>query len=219
MASFKVTVGLAGQRGVVDAFDGVKTVVKTKVLKGACRKQAGKAAKVGKSALSRKRTGQLHKSIAYIYRTYRRGNVWLYVVGPRKGFRVRVSDLTRAGQRAALRRIGRKKGRRRVKLTEAQSLKFLQSYVDPVKYAHLVEGGRKAVRPKEKKVLSGGGAGSGTTGMTIYGKKARAVQPRPFMGPAAQSAATSADEMTRDVMEGIDREASRYAAKGKTIKG
>jgi hypothetical protein len=219
MAKIKVTVGLAGQKGLSEAFDGVKTAVKNKVLKGACRKEAGKAVKVAKSFLSRKRTGQLNKSIAYVYRTYRRGNVWLYVVGPKHGFRVRVNELTRAGQRAALNRLSRRPGRRRVKLTEAQSLKFLQSYVDPVKYAHLVEGGRKAVRPVEKKVMSGGGSASGNRGMTVYGKKARGVQPRPFMEPAAQAVAVDATAMATDIMAGIEREAWSRAAKGKTIKG
>lgn len=210
MAKLRVTVGLAGQEGVAAAFEGVKQGVKNKVLKSACRKQAGKATKVAKGMLSRKRTGRLAKAIGYLYRTYKRGTVWLYVVGPKKGFRVRVSDLTAAGQKQALNRLGRAKGRR-AKLTPMQAQKFLDSYVDPVKYAHLVEGGRKAVRPVKKKTMSGRGV--------VYGKRAAAVRPRPFMDPAARTVAAGAAEMAGDVLAGLDAEARKYAAKGKTIKG
>ncbi|HEY1188536.1 MAG TPA: HK97 gp10 family phage protein [Gemmata sp.] len=48
--------------------------------------------------------------------------------------------------------------------------------VNPARYAHLVEFGRVAVRPKTKKVMSGGGV--------VYGTSARAVAPHPFMRPA-----------------------------------
>lgn len=206
----RVKVGLAGQAGVAEAFHGVRAAVRNKVLKDACRKQAGKAAKVAKAYLTRKRTGQLARSVAYLYRTYKRGTAWLYVVGPRKGFRVRVSALTAAGQRTALNRLGRQKGRRK-KLSDREAARFLDSYVDPAKYAHLVEGGRKAVRPAKKRVMSGRGV--------VYGRHAAAVQPRPFMEPAAAAAAGGRAEMTADVLDGIDREARKYAARGKGIRG
>jgi hypothetical protein len=48
--------------------------------------------------------------------------------------------------------------------------------VDPVKYAHLVEFGRKAVTVKKKKVLS--------DGEKVYGKSVRAALPWPYLRPA-----------------------------------
>ena len=53
--------------------------------------------------------------------------------------------------------------------------------VNPVKYAHLVEYGRREVVPKKKKVLAD------KVGKVIYGRKVRAVAPRPFMRPAWES--------------------------------
>lgn len=204
----QLKVGLSGGAETAAAFAGVKTGVRNRVLKAACGKQARKAVKVAKAYLSRRRTGQLGRSIGSVYKSYRSGDVWLYVAGPRKGFKVRVSDLTAAGPRVALKKLGK---RSRAGLTERQALRFLQSYVDPAKYAHLVEGGRKAVRPVTKRVLAGGGV--------VYGKSAFGVQPRPFMHPAAAAVAGSKAEMVADVRAGIDREAAKYAAKGKTIKG
>jgi HK97 gp10 family phage protein len=65
-------------------------------------------------------------------------------------------------------------------------------FVNPVKYAHLVEYGRREVRPKKKKLLVGSGvpvAGKaakffGPWQRVIYGTKVRSVPPRPFMRPA-----------------------------------
>jgi HK97 gp10 family phage protein len=64
--------------------------------------------------------------------------------------------------------------------------------VNPVKYAHLVEFGRREVRPKKKKVLAGSGipvAGKASKQMgpyrqVIFGKRVRSVAPRPFLRPA-----------------------------------
>lgn len=50
--------------------------------------------------------------------------------------------------------------------------------VNPVKYAHLVEGGRKANRVRTKRVMS--------DGRVVFGKRVRAVPPRPFLQPAYQ---------------------------------
>lgn len=66
-------------------------------------------------------------------------------------------------------------------------------YIDPTKYAHLVEYGRREVvagkakgKSTGKKVLADGVKGtSGLPGVgTIYGKRVRSVPPRPFMRPA-----------------------------------
>jgi HK97 gp10 family phage protein len=63
---------------------------------------------------------------------------------------------------------------------------YLGKPIDPVKYAHLVEFGRREVvagvakgKPTGKKALS-----SGKSGGKLFGKRVRSVAPRPFMRPA-----------------------------------
>jgi hypothetical protein len=86
--------------------------------------------------------------------------------------------------------------------------------VDPAKYAHLVEGGRKEVRPTKKRVLAVKSAN------LVFGIRARAVPAAPFVGPAADDAAAAFPGVLRnEVPEGIRREAAKYAKKGKSIRG
>ncbi len=65
-------------------------------------------------------------------------------------------------------------------------VQYRGKWVNPVNYAHLVEYGRREVRVKKKKVLSEGSAGPGELpGIgTVFGKRVRAVPPRPFLRPA-----------------------------------
>lgn len=53
----------------------------------------------------------------------------------------------------------------------------------PAKIAHLVEYGRREVKPKKKKALAGGPLVGGKRAV-VYGKRVRAVAPRPFLRPA-----------------------------------
>lgn len=55
--------------------------------------------------------------------------------------------------------------------------------ISPIRYAHLVEFGRAAVRVKTKTVLIAG-PGKGAGPYVVFGKSVRAVPPRPFMRPA-----------------------------------
>jgi hypothetical protein len=58
---------------------------------------------------------------------------------------------------------------------------------DPANIAHLIEGGRKEVRVKKKRLLS--------DGTTVYGLEVEAVAPHPFLRPALEdnrAAATAA---------------------------
>ena len=99
---------------------------------------------------------------------------YIGVVGPRKDVKG-----------AVIGGVGRKKARFRRKVKH----KGTELVVNPHKYAHLVEGGRKAVRVTRKKVLSDGRA--------VYGAKARAVMPRPFMRPAWESNKANAAAVIR----------------------
>src|SRR5262245_59638504 len=63
--------------------------------------------------------------------------------------------------------------------------------VDPVHYAHLVEGGRRAVTPTEKAVMS--------DGAEVYGTHARAVPPRPFLKPAFESTLSQVESAAANI--------------------
>lgn len=204
MSSIKI----AGGNDVANAIKGIKAGVANRVLKSAVGKVARKAQKTAKSRIKAKRLGLLSKAIGYLYRTYKKGTVWVYVIGPRKGFRQRVDAMPQRAQKKLIRLLGKRKRR---KLTDAQVRILVAKSVDPVKYAHLVEGGRKAVRPTRKKILS--------DRINTYGKRARAVAPSPFMKPAADQIRASGAEVVADVKAGIEREAAKYAKRGKTIAG
>lgn len=70
--------------------------------------------------------------------------------------------------------------------------------VDPVKYAHLVEGGRKAVKANKAKVLS--------DGKQVFGTKVAAVPPHPFMRPAI-------DEQKAGIKQAISKAAGEELEK------
>jgi HK97 gp10 family phage protein len=65
-------------------------------------------------------------------------------------------------------------------------IEYRGKMIDPAKYAHLVEYGRREVVAKNKKVLASGVAGvGGLPGQgVIFGKRVRNVPPRPFLRPA-----------------------------------
>lgn len=164
------------------AFEGVKAGVQNRVLKAALRKVASTANKTAKSGVTGRRTGQLKRSVGLVYRAYRKGGGFAFVVGPRKGFKV----------------INPETGKN----------------VDPVFYAHLVEGGRRAVAPVNKRVLATGAKGRGA----IIGKTAAAVAGEPFVGPARARAATEVKaRVPGEVAKGVAAEARKYAKKGKSI--
>lgn len=206
MAKVRVSVEVRGGPELAAALAGVKAGVANRVMKAAGRKQAAKAAKVAKAHLRGQRTGQLKRSIGAVYRAYRKSKVWVFVVGPRKGFRTQVAAVPKSARNRLIRVLGKQRGRT---VSGRQVHRIVGKYVDPVKYAHLVEGGRKAVSPVKAKVLA--------DGAFVYGKRVWAVPPRPFMAPAGAAVAGSGSEMVADVNAGIAREAAKYAAKGKSI--
>ena len=86
-------------------------------------------------------------------------------------------------------------------------------YIDPVKYAHLVEFGRREVvagvakgKPTGKKVLSSGKGGQ------IFGKKVRSVAPRPFMRNAWES---NEHRVTQIVVEKLRQAITQFFAKAR----
>jgi hypothetical protein len=209
---------IEGDAETIESLRGVKFGVGNRVLVAALRKQASKATKIAKGLVKGNRTGILKKSIGAIYRKPRRGNVGggVFVVGPRKSFSGRIetpgqeSAFTKYWKAKILRKTGQKL--KRPKLSKSVIRKFKGLFIDPTKYAHLVEKGRSAVSVKGKKVLS--------NGEVTFGKSAKGVAARPFMRPASEAVKQSGPaEIAADVKAGIAREAAKYAAKGKSIYG
>lgn len=114
-----------------------------------------------------RRTGSLRRSIGWKVVAKREGFGYLGVVGPRRDKRHSKSVTPEQGEKP-----------KRKKMTFRRKVRFrgLVMIVNPAKYAHLVEYGRRAVKVKKKKVMA--------DGKTIYGKEVRAVPPHPFMRPA-----------------------------------
>lgn len=87
-----VSVDVFGIPEVNSALEGVKVGVRNRVVKGAMRQLASKANKKAKDGLQRHRTKQLHRSLGIKYRSYKKGQIWTFVIGARRGFKARDKD-------------------------------------------------------------------------------------------------------------------------------
>lgn len=119
-------------------------------------------------------SGLLKKSIKMRQRVYKGGLMRVAVIGPAKGFK-QVVTVQRSGKKAGRIKATRAKGA----VARAAAGRPMAIFRDPVKYAHLVEGGRKAVRPKTAKVLY-----SALHNIFFPKKGVRAVAARPFVARA-----------------------------------
>ena len=115
-------------------------------------------------------TGQLRKSLGRKIKSTKGGAVVYAVVKPRSGALVKSGPgvVGRAGK-------GNRAGQTFVNKWRVE---IGGKVVNPIKYAHLVEFGRREVVPKKKKVLAD------KVGKVVYGKRVRAAAPRPFLRPA-----------------------------------
>ena len=94
------------------------------------------------------------------------------IVGPASA-KVATSARTGGKFKGKMRAVGKKR------LNAMGGKEFYDvQFRNPKRYAHLVEGGRKAVTPK-KKVLA--------RGTHVFGTRAKAVAPRPFIKPAFEA--------------------------------
>lgn len=117
-----------------------------------------------------RRTGQLRKSLGRKIKSMKGGAVVYAVVKPRSGVWVKSAPgvVGRAGK-------GKRAGKTFVNKWRVE---IGGKMVNPIKYAHLVEFGRREVVPKKKKVLAD------KVGKVIYGRRVRSVAPQPFLRPA-----------------------------------
>lgn len=117
--AIRVQVDLQSIRAVQDAIATLKYGVVNRAMKAGATKGARRTIPAAKSRLkAHRRTGQLEKSLSVKYKGF--PNAWVVLLGPRHGF---LGNSTAWMSPSATR-------------------------VNPVKYAHLLEGGRQRVEPK-----------------------------------------------------------------------
>jgi HK97 gp10 family phage protein len=184
-AKLKLKAKLTGARQVEQAL----AAIGRKALRPAARKgvvgSAQVAAKAAK-ALVPANTKSLRKSIGHKVKAIRDGSGFYGLIGPRRD----TKKSRDAGKFKYRVRVGSRK--------RAGGLPSVVKYANPVKYAHLVEFGRRAVTVSKKTLLS--------DGSVVFGKRVKAVPPRPFMRPAW--------EANKAACEGIIRQALADAVKG-----
>lgn len=201
----KFHLDLTSERAVQAALKGVIDGVRNRVLKQSIAKLARAGAKVAKSKAPVGSTRFLKESIGTRYRSYQRGLVWAYVIGPRKGMGGLGPGVPLPGGGVGARKY------------------------NPVKYAHLAERGRGPVQVKKAKVLAffvlkkrRANAKTATRRRISHAVFTPRVGPaagQPFMAPAYAyiGSATMRRTVIRDIELGIYREAVKYANKGKSI--
>jgi len=152
--AFKLSGEIHGLQEVMQRLNKIATAPRRQLLRRAIQVAAQITTKAAKANVRTAGDGLLKRSIGSSVKVYRKSGIAVAMVGPRTGFK-------------------RAKGQ---KIRTALGEKYAVANADPTKYAHLVEGGRAAVSPKEKRVMAAAGI--------IYGTRARGVAARPFLRPA-----------------------------------
>ena len=129
----------------------------------------------------------LYKSLGSKIAVTRKGIV-VGIVGPRTGFKS-------------------VKGLRGIQEMTPLGRSFAAAGVDPTRYAHLVEKGRRGLVPTNKKIMVYPGAG----GNLIWARSVRPVAARPFLRPALDQ---NKGQVVAAMSEEIGRGFERLAAKG-----
>ncbi len=187
---FAASAKIDGLDGLLARLDGLKRSKRTAVLRKATAKGAKvvlDAAKANLRAMGLKRKDSLLlQSLGSKVVVTKKGGVYA-VVGPRTGFK-----RTKAG-----------------KVATKLGAKFVAVGINPVRYAHLVERGRKAVVPvKAKALLMTDGDGN-----TFFARRAKAVAARPFLVPALERNRSKVrDVMAAEIGAGLTKLAAKGAA-------
>lgn len=139
----------------------VLNVLGPKVYRPAARKgvrQAGQIVAKAAKANVPNRTNTLRKAIGFKVKSTKGRTGYMSIIGPRKDAKGTWTGGT---------------GKTKTKFRRWKKVAGKRRYLDPAKYAHLVEGGRAAVRITSKRVLS--------DGRNVWGTHARMVPATHFM--------------------------------------
>lgn len=202
--TLKFHLDLSASKQVQAALKGVIDGVRNRVLKQSIGKLARIGAKVAKAKAPMGATRFLKNSIGTKYKAFNRGLTWVYVIGPRMNMGGMGPGVPQPGGAIGMRKY------------------------DPVRYSHLAEHGRGPVTVKKAKTLAFYTLKGNSTSKRRRGIAGevftRAVGPalgQPFIGPAYRHIGTGAMKrfVIQDILAGIQREAAKYQAKGKSIYG
>ncbi len=183
---------LSGDKKLMAMFARLPKFVRARVLRPALMKGASPILAAARSAAPVGETGLLKKSIKARAAKRKARDTRLVVIGPthmKRTFR-----RTKAGK---LRGVGKKS----IAKFKAEGATLV--HVDPGNYGHLVERGRVAVTPTEKRIMR-------TPEGVFIGKRARAVPARPFMRPAFQQSGRAFRLITERLKKNIKEEAAKF---------
>jgi hypothetical protein len=193
---------LTGDRELRRMFDELPAAAQNRVLRLAIR-DGGKQMADAVEAAAPQESGLLKRAIgASTLRQYG-GNKLFIAAGVRRGFKSAVF-LGMKGKATGRLRLASKRGNTPGRIGQYQT----SGERDPVKYLHLVTGGRKAVAARNVKVLY-----SSQT-ERFLGPSVAAVSPNDFVARAFESAQNSVSAaITARVESGILTEAAKFAKK------
>jgi hypothetical protein len=213
-----IKVELLGDKDIDRMLAGWKPAARRRIVRPGVSKSSRHVSRVARS-MAPARSGLLRKSIGAVVRTYPNGTV-VGVVGPRHGFKRPVSSSGGKKTIVTKRNVGQFAGSANRIVVQ-----------NPVKYAHLVEGGTKphAIGRGSKIVQrsqTGAQVAVSQSGRKyrkkLYGSQAgeqRGIMhpgsaPKPFLAPAFQrSIPTIKAIMAAEIRKGVVREATRLLRK------
>lgn len=202
--TIKFHLDLTTERAVQSALKDVIKGVQNRVLKSSIGKAARVGAKTAKMDAPRGQSGLLRASMGVKYKSYQGGNVWMFAVGSRMdGFD---GIYEKPGGRSRKHR--------------------------PFKIAHLAESGRGPSTPKPGGMFSfftlkgsplpskrGGRSRARKLDQAVFTRSVAPAAGFHFMRSAFGVVQAQKSQIIRDIIDGIQKEAAKYAAKGKSIYG
>jgi len=147
------------------------------------------------------RTGSLRKSLGRKVKAFKNGTGYYGIVGPRKDNKAKIAQSVRDHAAGKRKTILKSRFRKTIKY------KGREITVNPVKYAHLVEFGRRAAVVRKRKVMS--------DGAVVFGTKIKSIPPRPFLRPAWDQNKAAVEAIVRKEMAKAVTEAGRKSGRGK----
>lgn len=190
---------LTGEKEIQEALRALPEKMQLHAIQPGVRKAQAVIAKAMKGGAPA-RSGLLRTSIGVSSaKIYPRKQIVYGAAGPKRGFkRMMHTAIGDTGQGT----------RGRVYRTKLKKKDFMAAEVgmaNPVKYAHLVERGRKAARPTKKKAMV-----DSTRGYPVFMKRSRGVAGRPFMARALASSRAAAFEALRaGIQDGLAKQLTK----------
>lgn len=186
---FKANMKLVGVPETERALKSLQQGIRNQILGPALTESARVGVSAAKKMLKQKRTGLLRRSLAFKMSPKRKDGGYR-VIGADRGFKANVPGSryqTDSTIGATVSLSGKKRrGKLRTAKISRKALNVTSGLaLNPAKYAHLVEGGRKANVPVNAMAMYFR-VSKGNRGQRVFAKRVKPVAPQPFMEPAAQ---------------------------------